>query len=161
MKLNENLNNEFNLAPMVEEEPTKETSLEVINNYKESLDKVDNALKQVYGLDNCDTELDKLSDFATESYHDLIDLAMNSEPRLSGEIASVASNFLAHAITAKTNKLKVKLDTIALQIKKQLADIKQKESGLNNNPNNAIPLEGESQLLDRNQILQELLKKDK
>lgn len=164
MKLNTNLENEFNLAPMVKEELTKEeTSIEVINNYKESLDKVDNALKQVYGLDNCDDEFDKIHDIALSAFQDMLDLSMNVEQRLSSEIGAVANSFLVTALNSRVNKAKSKLDRVALQIKKQLADIRAKEAGLNN-PNNAIPLEGESQLLDRNQILQELLnssKKDK
>ena len=75
------------------------------------------------------------------------------EQRFCGEIAGVASNFLSAAITAKTNKIKSKLDRIELQLKKKLIDFKTKES------QDKIPLDGESMVMDRNQLLAELLKK--
>jgi hypothetical protein len=155
MKTSTVLEEEFNMAPSSELEviPEKEELSLVVTEakYKE-LDNIERALSEVRGLDSGDDELDKLADLAISSHNDLIELSLNCEQRLCGEIASVASSFLASAITAKTNKIKSKLDRIALQIKKQIADQKIKTS------DEKIPLDGESQILDRNELLAHLLK---
>ena len=156
MKLNTNLEETLNLAPYDYEDITvpEETSL-VINkeNAYSELDKIDAALSQV-NLDSSDDEFDTIASQAMESYRDIFDLAMNSEPRLQAELFGVAGNFMAHGITAKTNKIKTKLDRIALQIKKQIADGKTKGS-------DDIPLEGKATIFDRNQLLDMLKKPEK
>lgn len=155
MKINTNLEEEFNLAPMSLEEEPKHVAIEVVetptvDRFKE-LDKIEAALPQVTGLDASDTELDVLADYAIKAHIELMDLAMNIEQRFAGEVSSAAGNMLGHAITARTNKLKKKLDLIALQIKKQIADGKTKSSD--------EPIDSESTSFTRNELLAQLLKK--
>jgi hypothetical protein len=103
----ENTVNELN-APLVEG-ITKEAYT--------NLEKIENALPQVRGLEAADNEMDGLADLATSSYKDLMDLGMQVDSRFSAEIFGVAGTMLGHAITAKTAKLNKKLKMIELQLK--------------------------------------------
>lgn len=156
MKINKNLEEEFNLAPMsLDDDTVKEMAIEVVqpatlDRYKE-LDKIEAALPQVCGLDATDLELDELANYAITAHKDLMDLSMNIEQRFAGEIAGAAANMLGHAVTARTNKIKKKLDMIALQIKKQVADGKTKSA--------EEPIDGNSTTFTRNELLAQLLKK--
>ena len=116
------------------------------------LDKINNSLVEVKGLDASDAELDELTSLAVNSYKDLQDLGMQVDSRYSSEIFAVAGTMLGHAITAKTAKINKKLKMIDLQLKKAQLDSKlqTKEQEVQN-----IPL-GEGQSLDRNELLRVL-----
>jgi hypothetical protein len=88
----------------------------------ENIDKIDQALPGVRGLEANDEEMDGLADLAKSSYNDLMDLGMQVDSRFASEIFGVASNMLGHAITAKTAKLNKKLKMIDLQLKKARMD---------------------------------------
>jgi hypothetical protein len=163
--INTNLEEEFNLTPLTLDEDevvTEETDIEIVSepqsldHYKE-LDKINEALPQVRGLDATDKELDELAEYGIQAHKDLMELAMNIEQRFAGDVASSAGAMLGHAINARTNKIKKKLDIIALQIKKQLADHKTK-SDIKEVPEE---LEGKGTILDRNELLNHLLGKGK
>lgn len=126
---------------------------EALNN----LEKIENALPQVRGLESADTEMDELADMAKNSYKDLMDLGMQVDSRFSAEIFGVASNMLNHAITAKTAKMTKKLKMIELQLKKAVLDQKNadKEEIIENTPL------GEGKALDRNELLKILSVKNK
>lgn len=134
-------------APFVEE-VTKEAY--------SNLEKIENALPQVRGLESADTEMDELTNLATSSYKDLMDLGMQVDSRFSAEIFGVAGTMLGHAITAKTAKLNKKLKMIELQLKKAALDAKtaEKEKDIDN-----VPL-GAGQALDRNELLKILNNKN-
>ena len=126
-----------------------------------TIDKIDNALPAVRGLDATDTEMDELSDMAKGSYKDLMDLGMQIDSRFASEIFGVASNMLGHAITAKTAKLDKKLKMIDLQMKKmrldqqqQALDSKAADAGL------APTQTAEGMVLSRNDLLDRILGKD-
>ena len=149
----------FNLASAGENETdlelppeTKEVTESALNN----LEKIENALPQVRGLESADIEMDQLADLAQNSYKDLMDLGMQVDSRFSSEIFSVAGAMLGHAITAKTAKVSKKLKMIELQLKKAALDQKNasKEKEIE-----ATPL-GEGKTLDRNEILKALLDKN-
>ena len=91
----------------------------------ENIDKIDQALPGVRGLEANDEEMDGLADLAKSSYNDLMDLGMQVDSRFASEIFSVASNMLGHAITAKTAKMDKKLKMIDLQLKKMRLDQQQ------------------------------------
>jgi len=91
----------------------------------DNIDKIDQALPGVRGLEANDEEMDGLADLAKSSYNDLMDLGMQVDSRFASEIFSVASNMLGHAITAKTAKLDKKLKMIDLQMKKMRLDQQQ------------------------------------
>ena len=166
MRISTKLEEEFNMSPIdIDDEDIDDEKEEVepenpialsqtpttIERYKE-LDKIEEALPQVYGLNSTDDELDELAVYAIKAHKDLMDLSMNIEQRFAGEVASAAGNMLGHAIAARTNKIKKKLDMINLQIKKQVADHKTKTT------DEPAELEGGT-VLDRNELLAHLLAK--
>ena len=121
-----------------------------------NLEKIENALPQVRGLETADIEMDSLADLAQSSYRDLMDLGMQVDSRYSSEIFNVAGTMLGHAITAKTAKVQKKLKMIELQLKKAALDAKtaDKEKEVE-----SIPL-GQGRALDRNEILKVLTTKN-
>lgn len=133
-------------------ENTQEVTETALNN----LEKIENALPQVRGLETADVEMDTLAELAKSSYKDLMDLGMQVDSRFSSEIFGVAGTMLGHAITAKTAKVQKKLKMIELQLKKAALDQKnaKKEEEVE-----ATPI-GEAKLLDRNEILRVLANKN-
>lgn len=164
MKVNENLIKEFNLPPLEDDEEIEELEESEITalqgpttlTHLEKIDKINEALPQVSGLDATDQEFDELANYGLEAHKDLMELAISVEQRFAADVASAAASMLANAITAKTNKAKKKLDMISLQIKKQLADLKEKQAKSDEEPE---ILEGESVPMDRTELLNMLLKK--
>jgi hypothetical protein len=136
--------------------PLPETTKEVTESALSNLDKIDNALPQVKGLDAADEEMDELADLATASYKDLVDLGMQVDSRFSAEIFSAASGFLGHAITAKTAKINKKLKMLDIQLKKAQLDQKMQAK---NEEIETKPL-GEGQSFDRNDLLKMLNNKN-
>ena len=122
-----------------------------------TLEKIENALPQIRGLDASDIEMDSLATMATDSYKDLLDLGMQVDSRFASEIFNSAGTMLGHAITAKTAKINKKLKMLDLQLKKAALDHKiagtEKEI-------ESTPI-GEGQLLDRNELLKSLLNNKK
>jgi hypothetical protein len=118
----------------------------------DNLEKIENALPQVKGLEASDGEMDELATLATSSYKDLMDLGMQVDSRFASEIFNSAGTMLGHAITAKTAKLNKKLKMIELQLKKAALDHKMSEDNkeLDNTP------VGTGQALDRNELLKML-----
>ena len=135
--------------------PIPENASEITTDALSALEKIDNALPQVKGLDASDGELDELAQMAVDSFKDLSELGMQVDSRFSSEIFSVASNMLGHAITAKTAKLNKKLKMIDLQLKK--AQLDQKLAGKAEEIENTPVGEGKS--LDRNELLKMLATK--
>jgi hypothetical protein len=132
-------------------ERAEEITTEALN----TLEKIENALPQVRGLEVADTEMDELASMATNSYKDLMDLGMQVDSRFASEIFNSASSFLGHAITSKTAKINKKLKMLDLQLKKAALD--QKTAGKEEEIN-ATPL-GEGKTLDRNELLKMLATK--
>jgi hypothetical protein len=115
-----------------------------------NLEKIENALTAVRGLEASDEEMDSLARQAVESYKDLMDLGMNVEPRHASEIFGVAERMLNSAITAKNAKVNKKLKMIDLQLKKAKLDL--------DNPDGDNGTVSNSSLLDRNELLDRLIK---
>jgi hypothetical protein len=87
-----------------------------------TIDKIDEALPAVKGLDASDAEMDELANKAQETFDNLMDLGFNVDSRYASEIFAVAGTMLGHALTAKTAKLNKKLKMIELQMKKVKLD---------------------------------------
>jgi len=135
-------------------EPIPGVAQEVTKEALSNLEKIETALPTVRGPEASDRELDDLANKASTSFQDLMDLGMQVDSRFSGDIFSVASNMLNHAITAKTAKLNKKLKMIDLQLKKATLD--QRQAKADEKIDN-IPLgEGSGQNLDRNELLRVL-----
>lgn len=116
-----------------------------------ALDKIEQALPAVRGLEASDQEMDELAAKATESFDNLMDLGMQVDSRYASEIFAVAGTMLGHAITAKTAKMNKKLKMIQLQMQK--AKLDQTASG-----DPATPT-GQGRVLDRNELLRTLLER--
>jgi hypothetical protein len=129
--------------------PALPTNVATIAALDDAIDKIDNALPAVRGLEATDTEMDELSDLAKSSYQDLMELGMQVDSRFASEIFSVASNMLGHAITAKTAKLDKKLKMIDLQLKKMRLDQTQ--------PEESKPQQGQGMVLSRNELLDRIV----
>lgn len=132
---------------------TIEEAQEVTQDALTNLEKIENALTEVKGLDASDGEMDELADLATNSYKDLMDLGMQVDSRFASEIFNSASSFLGHAITSKTAKINKKLKMLDLQMKK--AQLDQKTASKTEEIEN-IPV-GEGSLVDRNELLKQIL----
>ena len=133
---------------IIEHAEVTEISKDTLTN----LEKIENALPQVRGLEAADSEMDELASMATDSYKDLMDLGMQVDSRFASEIFNSASSFLGHAITAKTAKLNKKLKMIDLQLKKAQLD---QRNAAKTEEIEATPL-GSGQVLDRNELLKML-----
>ena len=127
---------------------------DVITQVDLAIDKIDAALPLVRDLDTADSELDELARLAQSKAEDLIDLGMNIEPRFSGVILQTAGMLLGHAITAKTAKIDKKLRMINLQLQKAKLDHQiKKDAGTAQDQ----AIDGEGLLLDRNDLLKQIL----
>jgi hypothetical protein len=146
----------FDLPETVLTDPTEENTITVEENKKQlaaidqAINKIDEALPLVKGLDASDREMDELADLAKNSFNDLMDLGMQVDSRFAGEIFSTASTMLSHAITAKTAKMNKKLRMIDLQLKKARLD------QVNNDEKPMDTAQGV--VLSRNELLEKLLK---
>ena len=152
----------FNLADQdlaenpVEDDFPAPATLEEIDNI---IERVDLALPTVRDLDTADQELDSLAQTARDGYDQMMDLAMNVEPRFSGPIFQTAATMIGHAITAKTAKLDKKLRMIDLQLKKARLDQVERREQQKSQTADAIP--GVGAVLDRNEILKLLAQENK
>ena len=159
------LENLFNL-PEVSEGATSEEVQKVIEDNKEiivqvdeAIDKIDLALPIVKDLDAMDEELDALAKLAKDKAEDLLDLGMNVDPRFGGVIFQTASQLLGHSISAKTAKMDKKLRQIQLQLQKARLDHQIKKD--TNKADEDEPVDGKGMILDRNALLAQILEKNK
>ena len=151
----------FNL-PTTEATPEESQQLieenrDIITEVDLAIDKIDIALPTVRDLDTADSELDELAKLAKDKAEDLIDLGMNVEPRFSGVILQTAGVMLGHAITAKTAKLDKKLRMINLQLQKAKLDHQISKDAGKDSPD--APIDGQGVVLDRNELLKQILNK--
>jgi hypothetical protein len=157
----------FNLPITTSDDPTVEESKEfieqnrgVISDIDDAIDKIDIALPTVHDLDTADNELDELAKLAKDKAEDLMDLGLNVEPRFSGVILQTAGVMLGHAITAKTAKLDKKLKMVQLQLAKAKLDYQIEKDAKNSSPAEEA-VEGQGIVLDRNELLKQILGKNK
>jgi len=155
----------FNLPEKLPEDVTSEQATAALEEQKSvfaeidnAIDKIDQALPKVKGLDASDQEMDELANLAKDRFNDLMDLGMNMEARFSGQVFQTAGVLLGHAITAKQAKLDKKLRMVDLQLKKMRLDHQLKQDGVGAG-NDAI--DGQGVLLDRNALLAQILNKPK
>jgi len=135
--------------------PIPDNAEYVIADALDNIEKIENALPQVRGLDMADGEMDELAGLATSSYKDLMDLGMQVDSRFASEIFNSAGTMLGHAITAKTAKINKKLKMIELQLKKAQLDQKMASK---TEEIESTPL-GDGKTLDRNELLKILSSK--
>ena len=160
----------FNLPPASDFPMSKEDIQQIeedkqqLAEVDEAIDKIDAALPTVRDLEASDKEMDDLAKLAQENFQNLMELGMSVDSRFSGTIFQTAGTLLGHAITAKQAKLDKKLKMVDLQLKKAAQDFKEQQAALKQlsqtpSPDDAV--DGEGVVLDRNDIINALLKKDK
>ena len=147
------LEEEFNLPPIEEVEediaPKHTAAAEIIDvaDVEKALttaEKIDNALRNVKGLDEHDTNMDDIAQQAVDSYEQLMNLGMNVSDRDAGSIFDSAAKMLKTALDAKDSKINSKLKQIDMMIKKARLDT---NTGSNDDSS------GPQAALDRNELL--------
>jgi phytoene dehydrogenase-like protein len=121
-----------------------------------NMEKIDQALPVVRGLDATDSELDHLAKIATDTFKDLTDLAYQVDSRAASEIFHAASSMLGHAITAKTAKINKKLKMLDLMLKKSQLD--QKMLSLQKPSEESQDDTSTSLKFDRNDLIKQFIK---
>ncbi len=155
---NKNLEDLFNLP---DAEPVFKDDIEVplpaviSEDTLGNLEKINQALPTVRGLDAADADMDELATLAKDSFKDLLELGMQVDSRSAGDILSVAQQFLGHAITAKTAKMNKKLKMIDLQLKKAKFD---HDRGDGTETDSEVAT---GQILDRNDLLEQIIEQQK
>ena len=129
---------------------------EAIARVDEVIDKIDIALPTVRDLEASDQEMDELANLAKTNFEDLMSLGMNMDPRFGGVVFQTAGTLLGHAITAKTAKMDKKLRMVQLQLQKARLD----HQIAKDNPDDQ-PITGQGIVLDRNELLEQILQKNK
>lgn len=160
----------FNLPP-VDDVPMSVAQIQQIEEDKQTLaevdnaiDKIDAALPTVRDLEASDKEMDELAKLAQDNFTNLMDLGMSVDSRFSGTIFQTAGTLLGHAITAKQAKLDKKLKMVDLQLKKAAHDFKEQQAALKQLAQTGSvdeAVDGDGVILDRNDIIAAILKKDK
>lgn len=131
-----------------EQKPPQEITMTAMSN----LEKIDDALPAIKGLESADEEMDEIAKMAIDSYKDLMDLGMNVEARVANDILNSASNFLGHAITARDAKIRKKLKMIELQLRK---------AKLDQDRGDEPETTGSGEIVDRNELLRHILAQEK
>lgn len=131
--------------------PSELISMETLN----TLEKIENALPQIKGLESSDEEMDEIASLAKEAFNNLLDLGMQTDPRFSAEIFSVGGAMLGHALSAKTAKMQKKLKMIDLQLKQ--AELERKIAAANKDKPPEETNLGTGQVLDRNELVKMIM----
>ena len=160
---NENLESLFDLPPLGDEDhddfedsdeyESERSDVSVDVNQIQALstlEKIENSLPAVHGLEASDKEMDDLADTAIKGYKDLMELGMQVDGRSASEILSVASSLMGHAISAKTAKVNKKLKMLELQLKKAKLDM---DASKNKDPEAETP-SATGKVLDRNELFE-------
>ena len=160
------LEQEFNLPSMEElkelsqqdvvevgiEPATPAVVEEVVTTAITNAEKIDSALPQVEGVVKHDGDMENIAERALDSYEELMSLGMNVQDAHAGRIFETAGKMLQIAMDSKNAKVDKKLRMIDLQIKKMRIDAME---GTNTSSND------NGTVMDRNQLLTFLNKKDK
>ena len=134
------------------QEPLPFDDREKLQEISNTVEKIDRALPVVKDLAANDKEMDDLASDARQSFDTLMDLGMNVDPRFSGKLFEVAGQMLGHAITAKNSKIDKKLKMVELQLKQaRLEQIDKRHA------DERGEIEGEGMVLDRNELLKQLM----
>jgi hypothetical protein len=136
----------------------KEHTPEEIQKQITIADKIDAALPSVNDLEVSDQEMDHIASEAQKTFHDLMDLGMNVEARFAGDIFNNATKMLDTALSAKAHKVNKKLKMVQLQLQKATLDQKERRNNERNNDMHGTE-DGSGVVLDRNELLREILAK--
>lgn len=171
-KLEEILN-----LPDVEEDNSEEFSVEIpeedetdvyymdeLEDMLSEVDKIDQSLGAVRGLELLDSEMDELAKKSMETFEKLVKMGEQVDDRNVAPIYDAASKLMSNAITAKQSKMDRKLKAIQLQIQKAKVDhenrkLDQKIKERRERGDDAIPINGDSQKIEinRTELLRQII----
>jgi len=143
--MNNKLSDTFDLPDY--QQPSSDDILVAMENAKE----LEKSLNEINGFDQHDIEMDELSDLAITAHKDLLELVMNVDSRLSGEIFSTSATMLKIAVDAKNNKVDKKLRLLKLQLDKMKFDRSVEKD-------KDTPVDGGELTLDRNELIAQIQK---
>ena len=130
------------------------------------VDKIDQALGTVRGLEVLDSEMDDLAKKSLEVFDKLVKMGEQVEDKNVAPIYDAASKLMSNAITAKQSKMDRKLKAIQLQIQKAKVDFEnrkldQKIKERRERGDDAIPIEGSAQTIEinRTELLRQIIEK--
>jgi hypothetical protein len=129
-----------------------ETPAEVVTTALTNAEKIDSALPTVEGVNKHDGDMENIAEKAMDSFEELMSLGMNVQDAHAGRIFETAGKMLQIAMDSKNAKVDKKLRMVDLQIKKMRIDAM--DGGSSTSSDNGT-------VMDRNQLLQFLNKKDK
>lgn len=81
-----------------------------------------------------DIELDEIANQADQAFFDLMDIAVNTQGKACGDIASAANSFLKIKLDSKLAKMDSKIKKMNLEIQKQKLEASKKQNTSNNYP---------------------------
>jgi hypothetical protein len=147
----------FNLPPLTGETDTEHTptvadaraEIEVVQDAISVTEKINDAFRQIRGLEEHEADMDDIAEKAIDSYTQLMNLGMNVSDMAAGKVFAEASNMLKIALEAKDHKTQRKLDQINLMIKKARLD-KIKNLNGEDTPDSGLAA---TQSFDRNELL--------
>ena len=79
-----------------------------------------------------DIELDEIANQADQAFFDLMDIAVNTQGKACGDIASAANSFLKIKLDSKLAKMDSKIKKMNLEIQKQKLEASKKQDTSNN-----------------------------
>ena len=127
----------------------------------DTMDKIENALPAVKGLESSDADMDEIANLAKEAFNNLMDLGFQVDSRFSAEIFNSASGFLGHSLSARTAKVNKKLKMLDLQLKKAELDRKLAAAQVKGEATPETTQLGTGQVLDRNELIKQILEQSK
>jgi hypothetical protein len=161
---------EFKIDISEDEEDTQELNTYDIQDLQDiylEIDKIDQSLGTVRGLDMLDSEMDDLANKSLDTFDKLIKMGDQLEDRHIASVYDAASKLMGNAISAKQSKMDRKLKAIQLQIQKAKVDHENRKLDFKikerrDRGDDARPLEGNAESIEisRTELLRQILSKN-
>jgi hypothetical protein len=141
----------FNLPPVSDDTDISveeiRSEIELVQDAISVTEKINDAFRQIRGLEQHENEMDDIAAKAINSYEQLMSLGMNVSDVAAGKVFAEASNMLKIALEAKDTKTQRKLDQLNLMLKKARLDKVKNQNGADSEE--GMP----TKALDRNELL--------
>jgi hypothetical protein len=150
------------------ESPVPDYDFDELQGILSEIDKIDQALPTVRGLEAMDAEMDDIKRRSLKCFDEIMDYGKNVEDKLAAGLFDSAAKMLNSAITANQSKMDRKLKAIQLQIQKSKQDLerdklewKKEEARLAGDF--AKPINGtvEEIKISRNELIAQIIKQSK
>ena len=85
-------------------------------------------------VEKTDIELDEISNQADQAFYDLMDIAINTQGKACGDIASAANNFLKIKLETRIAKMDTKIKQMNLELQRQKLEASKKDNDASEYP---------------------------